>query len=370
MCKPSNELTSRAIDVMRFPLAVMVVAIHTYFNESLNLRGTEIPFTGEWAHEFIYFFSIVLTDAAVPAFFVISGFLFFYKASPVSNQLYSGGGYLQRTKKKVVSLLIPYIMWNLMAVVIEPHTWSTPMDELLIKFWSINGRGPWNGPLWFLRDLFVMMVLAPAFEYVIRKTKLWLPILGLTLMLSNLAGDKIVSGLSYVGITFFSLGAYVGIYHKDVLSALRKKKVVLLSIFFLLMLARFVGVRIDGCPEAINTILTRTETYLYILLSIPAWTILASLVAERTTKMDTWRWLASSSFVIYAMHRLFNSKVSALGLLMLNKPVISGAEAVILYVLTISITVVVCMATYWLLKKNQITNALFLGARKRSYLNS
>lgn len=44
----NQELQSRAIDVMRFPLAVMVVAIHTYFNESHNLRGTEIPFTGEW----------------------------------------------------------------------------------------------------------------------------------------------------------------------------------------------------------------------------------------------------------------------------------------------------------------------------------
>lgn len=362
----NKELTSRTIDVMRFPLAVMVVAIHTYFNESLNLRGTEIPFTGEWAHKLIHFFSIVLTDAAVPAFFVISGFLFFYKASPVSNQLYSaGGGYLQRTKKKVVSLLIPYLMWNLMAVVIEPDNWSTPMDELLIRFWGVDGQGPWNGPLWFLRDLFVMMVIAPVFEYVIRKTKLWLPILGLTLMLSNLAGDKIVSGLSYVGITYFSLGAYVGIYHKEILSALRKKKVMLLSIFFLLMIARFVGVRIDECPEAINTILARTETNLYILFSIPAWAIIASLVAERATKMDTWKWLASSSFVIYVMHRLFNSKVSALGLLILHKPVISGTEAVILYFLTISITVVVCMATYWLLKKNQITNALFLGARRR-----
>lgn len=99
----NKELTSRTIDVMRFPLAVMVVAIHTYFNESLNLRGTEIPFTGEWAHKLIHLCSIVLTDAAVPAFFVISGFLFFYKASPVSNQLYSAGGGICRGQKRRLS---------------------------------------------------------------------------------------------------------------------------------------------------------------------------------------------------------------------------------------------------------------------------
>lgn len=361
----NKELTSRTIDVMRFPLAVMVVAIHTYFNESLNLMGTEIPFSGEWAHELIRFFSIVLTDAAVPAFFVISGFLYFYKASPVSNQLYSRGGYIQRTKKKIISILIPYIMWNLMAVVIEPDCRDTPMDELLLRFLGVDRQGTWNGPLWFLRDLFIMMVLAPVFEYVIRKTKWLLPLIGLSLMIGNFAGDNIIPGLSYVGITYFSLGAYVGIYHKDILSAILKKKVMLLSIFFLLMITRFLGGCMEGISGAVNAFLVKTETYLYILFSIPAWAIIASMIAERTTKMDTWKWLASSSFVIYVMHRLFNSKVSALGLLLLNKPAISGIEAVILYFITISITVVVCMVTYWLLKKNQITNALFLGARKR-----
>ena len=239
------------------------------------------------------------------------------------------------------------------------------MGELLSGFWSINGRGPWIGPLWFLRDLFMMMVLAPVFECVVRKTRWLLPLIGFYLMIGNFAGDKIISGFSYVGITYFSLGAYVGIYHKDILTTLRKNKVVLLSIFFLLMIARFVGVRIDGLSEAVNDLLVKTETYIYILFSIPAWAVFASLVAERTTKMDTWKWLASSSFVIYVMHRLFNSKVSAMGLLLLNKPVISGTEAVILYFLTITITVIVCVTAYWLLKKNHITNALFLGARKR-----
>lgn len=239
------------------------------------------------------------------------------------------------------------------------------MNELLIRFWGVDSQGPWNGPLWFLRDLFVMMVLSPVFEFVIRKTKWLLPLLGLSLMIGNFAGDKIIRGLSYVGVTYFSLGAYIGIYHKDILTTLRKKKVVLLSIFFILMIARFVGVRIDGLSEAVNAMLVKTETYLYILFSIPAWAVFASMIAECTTKMDTWKWLASSSFVIYVMHRLFNSKVSALGLMILHKPVISGTEAVILYFLTITITIIVCMTAYWLLKKNQITNALFLGARKR-----
>lgn len=89
----NQELQSRAIDVMRFPLAIMVVAIHTYFCEALKAPGNvDVPFTGVWAHELITFFSIVLTDAAVPAFFVMSGYLFFMKTDPNSTEKYDWGG--------------------------------------------------------------------------------------------------------------------------------------------------------------------------------------------------------------------------------------------------------------------------------------
>lgn len=359
-----RELTSRTIDVLRFPMAVMVVAIHSYFNESLNLRGTEIPFTGEWAHQIIYLFSIVLTDAAVPAFFVMSGFLYFFKVAP-DSKLPHWGGYLQKTKRKVASLLIPYIMWNLLAIAIEPDNWHKSINVLLMGMWGIDGQGPWNSPLWFLRDLFVMMLLAPVFEIIVKKTKLLLPVLCLILMGGSFAGDKIVRGLSYVGICYFSLGAYVGIFHKEILSMLRKNNMVILTFYFLLMIVRFSSIHFSGLSEGMNTLISKLVIYLYILFSIPAWAIIASYIAERTKNIYTWKWLASSSFIVYVMHRLFNSKVSAFGLLIINKPVINGTEAVILYLLTICITVFVCIGFYWLLKKNFITNALFLGARKR-----
>lgn len=97
----NQELQSRAIDVMRFPLAVMVVAIHTYFCEALKAPGNvDVPFSGEWAHELITFFSIVLTDAAVPTFFVMSGFLCFYKAIPETKHWFSWGGILAEDTKK------------------------------------------------------------------------------------------------------------------------------------------------------------------------------------------------------------------------------------------------------------------------------
>ena len=104
----NQELQSRAIDVMRFPLAVMVVAIHTYFCEALKAPGNvDVPFSGEWAHELITFFSIVLTDAAVPTFFVMSGFLCFYKAIPETKHWFSWGDTCRRHEERPCHCLFP-----------------------------------------------------------------------------------------------------------------------------------------------------------------------------------------------------------------------------------------------------------------------
>ncbi len=42
---------------------------------------------------------------------------------------------------------------------------------------------------------------------------------------------------------------------------------------------------------------------------------------------------------------------------------LSGIEAVILYFITISITVLVCVATYWIRSNVKLTAVLFLGTR-------
>lgn len=361
----NQELQSRAIDVMRFPLAVMVVAIHTYFNESLNLRGAEIPFTGEWAHELITFFSIVLTDAAVPAFFVISGYLFFMKTIPDACKKYDWGGYLFKIKRKCLTLLVPYFMWNLVAFIVEPMHYSKSITEVLTGFYGINGHGPWDGPLWFMRDLFIMMLIAPAFEWGIKRLKWLLPLALWFIYTSNCFGGNIIPGLSYVSLAFFSIGGYLGIWQKNFIALIRQYRILIIILYIVMMIARIVTMHQWGDVTIGATTVSLLVDMLYIIATIPAWLVIASYIGERTNHLKVWRWLANSGFVIYAMHRLFNSKVSAVGLLLLGKPAISGIEAVILYFATISITVLVCIATYWVFSRNIVTEVLFLGARKK-----
>lgn len=74
-----SDNDSRTISSLRFPLAVMVVAIHSF----ITIKGWDyncIATQGLGSNVAVFimiFFSHVLCHIAVPTFFLISGFLFF-----------------------------------------------------------------------------------------------------------------------------------------------------------------------------------------------------------------------------------------------------------------------------------------------------
>ena len=348
-------LQSKTIDILRFPLAVLVVAIHTYFNEGLKARGNiDIPFSGEWAHEFIRFFSITLSDCAVPMFFVISGYLYFLKNPHLTRECY-----LKKTKKKCVSLLLPFFCWSAVACMIEPSRFlAVGTLEKITGFWSLTmglwqGAGPWDGPLWFMRDLFVVMLCAPLIELTVRKMRLGGG--GILLYVPLLAGyNMIVPGISIRAFLFFMLGAFLAIKSTGFLASLKLKFVLPAGLIFLVL--RNLSY---GCLADYHSVILES----WILVSMATYYALARQIADSTDDISVWKKLSAASFVIYAMHRLFNSKVSALGLMLIGKPSLSGVEAVALYLLTIAITVAVCyIADKWI-SKSKILSLLLKGTR-------
>lgn len=101
------ELQSESLKALRFPLAVMVVFIHSFgltdYNlpNWSNLSGMDINVAIQ------ILFSHVLSHVAVPAFFLISGYFFFYKVTNFDFATYKG-----KLRKRVHTLLIPYLLWN------------------------------------------------------------------------------------------------------------------------------------------------------------------------------------------------------------------------------------------------------------------
>ena len=111
----NEELLNKTISFLRFPLTVGVVFIHFNLAEhGFTIHGVTYGLDHPaWYDFLINFFSEVLPQIGVPLFFIISGFLFFYRVDFDSNV------YQKKLRKRVRTLLIPYLLWNLIAILVH-----------------------------------------------------------------------------------------------------------------------------------------------------------------------------------------------------------------------------------------------------------
>lgn len=104
----SLKLQSATIDLLRFPLAIMVIFIHMN-PEVSNLFDVDFCLiSGHGIYNVTgVLLSHVLTHIAVPTFYLISGFLFF-----INFQKWSWEGYKKKLSSRIKTLLVPYLLWN------------------------------------------------------------------------------------------------------------------------------------------------------------------------------------------------------------------------------------------------------------------
>lgn len=119
----------------------------------------------------------VLTEIAVPFFFLISGFFFF------RYSYYSKGVYVSMAKKKGRSLFLPFFFWNLVGWAI---LWmfgelvnDNPLDEkqTILDYALGFLLSEYYGPLWYVRNLILMMAMAPLYGWIFNMNRAWIYIL-------------------------------------------------------------------------------------------------------------------------------------------------------------------------------------------------
>lgn len=181
---------------------VLVVLIHSEY-----LEARQYP-VARWITLFTG--ARGLSEVAVPMFFMVSGLLFFNNADSISSVL-------AKMRKRCLTLLVPYIIWNIIFVLIYVAVQSIPALERFNNsdvIGNIFGGTIWHGlyevfimpisfPLWFLKDLILYVALAPILYYALRSLRIWslIPIIaiGLTLNIFN-------------GLIFFAIGGYIAMY--------------------------------------------------------------------------------------------------------------------------------------------------------------
>ena len=233
----SYQKLSRSIETLRFPLILLIICLHCYTSTSAVTRGHDIYF------RLIYPVSLWMGETGVPTFFFISGLLFFYSKKT----------FLRKIKSRCHTLLIPYLFFNALILcgylclmilgktitILGKDLADYTLIDYIRAFWD---RGVWdhgNGspllcPLWYIRNLMVLVILSPIIYYIIKYTKLLFPVFFGLLWIN--AHD---SAYTLQSLTMFSLGAYFPIWDKNPIEVFGKYKVLFVSAFLFLAIMDF-----------------------------------------------------------------------------------------------------------------------------------
>lgn len=202
-----TQLESRTISSLKVIFCFLIILLHVHYQmpdvETVSDSGSFVFQIQQIIREY---FSTFLCGVAIPGFAIISGYLFFATAN------FSKDSYIGKIKSRMFTLLIPYITWNLIVFagdvvlaccgknnLVNNTEWN--FLNILNIFWSVKsndvGTCPYNGPLWYIRDLFILCILTPII-YPLLKTR----------------------GIKYVFITIIFLSLFVNMpyiyYHEQI----------------------------------------------------------------------------------------------------------------------------------------------------------
>lgn len=167
--------------MVRFVLIFFVVMIHAYSSSRSIIDSAQYPVYRTVS----FLFSLEISQIAVPAFFFISGYLFFYRDSP----------YPRKMKKEARTLLVPYMLWNALTLVLYLCLESIPafssffsgnnlpvrdynFADVLRAFWD---GGNWDGgngtpilhQFWYIRNLLLLGLLSPLVRLFVKRLGFW-----------------------------------------------------------------------------------------------------------------------------------------------------------------------------------------------------
>lgn len=319
---------------LRFPMIVLVTFAHSYgeVTEGFSLL------TSEWnTYEFLKLLvSQTLVKVAVPVFFIMSGYLFFANVEKWSLNVYKS-----KIIRRIKTLLIPYLIWNLlMAVKLKTFSWS-----IIWVFWYPAGiqtdwlgqeqwmTAPANMPLWFLRDLIVVSLLTPIIYILVRKFGSWLMALLTILYLSGICA--FIPGISAYAVYFFTFGAFFSIRKMNLIESARRLEWPAYTLSVILAVAMML---------AYSTQVFSSLMLCFRLVGAVAVFCLASRILSSTSKRLP-SIVCDSAYFIYLSHYvfffsfidtmffvLFGTSISALSLHYLLAPLLKAAILTTVYV--------------------------------------
>ena len=375
---------SESINMLRFPLALLVVFVHSFGADIDVAQLHASGLSGAAIYDYVRLFcSVVIARSAVPIFFIISGYLLFLKVEEYSKQVYVG-----KMRKRWHSLVIPYLTWNVLIVLwtlafkiggilLHGKPWDGIGDYFiqngcLHMLWdssvwderttwlgvATHNSGPVLLPFWYMRDLIVMVVLSPVFYWLIRKLRF----LFILLMMAIYAFDIRVtwmSGTFTAAGLFFGCGAYFAIMKQDFTDVIWRWRYAIVPLAVMLMaMQTYSGSAMgDGVSRMIHSWL--------VIIQSAALIILASAMCRHRRLYEASKRLASTSFFVYALHPFVLGHVTAV----INKVAPMGDAwymQIFCYLVAPLACVAVCVGVYVAMRKYLPgVMSVLMGERRR-----
>lgn len=361
-----GQLRSESLNLLRFPLAVVILSIHIFSSNGLKLQGQEVTFDATPIFQEInYFIDGFLRGQSVPIYFFISGYVFFLGITLTREK------YLQKLHNRVKTLLIPFLFWNTLAILLT-LLWRLPCFEslfprlhmmkldfsisnILYSYWN-DVKGifipvelperndaifPQNVPLWFLRDLMIVVLSTPAIYWIIKHTKYYfICMFGVAWFVQTYWELGHLNQL-FTAFFFFSWGAYMSINKKDMLTEFGRYRG--LSVVLYIGLSLLYVASVHYWPGASHTI-----KHLNIFVGLLFAYNLASWFIEHNICRPN-AFLASASFFIYVSHALMCGYLLKV-LFLVTRPT-SNIGMLSVYISAVLLSVGSLLLVFWLMRR-------------------
>lgn len=296
-----NNYLSLKFKVISFFAIILVVFLHS-FNLIVKVDADNVLSLTRGYSTFIQeFISQGITRVAVPIFFTISGYLFFL------NLKGSWPEFEKKMRKRVKTLIFPYLLWSLLGILvylvlqslpiiqdyftnklIRAYSWYELLDTLFLN--------PIPYQFWFIRDLIILTVLSPLLFLLLRNLKMWLIIILTILWFQNV--NLII--IANEALLFFVFGGHLAFHQqKWILQHFALGEAVILTISWITLISiKTTLTHFDSSPISINFF--HKIGILVGLLAV--WSMYDAFMNKKESIPSKYTLLFSFTFFVFACH--------------------------------------------------------------------
>ncbi|MFK8004942.1 MAG: acyltransferase family protein [Saprospiraceae bacterium] len=297
-----NNYLSLKLKVISFFAIILVVFLHSY-DLTIKVDANQVLSLSKGYSTFIQeFISQGITRIAVPIFFTISGYLFFLGLKGSSSE------FEKKMKKRVKTLLFPYLLWSILGILLYLVLQSLPVIQnyftrKLISEYSVKELlntiflNPIPYQFWFIRDLIILTILSPILFWLLRFSKVGLLLFLLGLWFYNF--DLII--IANEALLFFVIGGYLSLHQQNwVLQHSSSKNALILFVSWItIVLIKTIILHLETSTLLAINIIHKIGVLIGVLA---VWGMYDFMVKKINSKESKYSFLFSLTFFIYAFH--------------------------------------------------------------------